>query len=73
MIREGQSGGGGGKKEAGNPQSVPVKEIMGVEMSVFGFSVEVDVLVDEVHSQQKTLISENLIGTPNLLNSVVFR
>ena len=52
---------------------MPVKEIMGMEMSVFGFSVEVDVLVDEVHSQQKTLISENLIGTPNLLNSVVFR
>jgi hypothetical protein len=48
-----------------------MKEVMGVEVGMLGLSVEVRVLVDEVHSEQKILISQNLIGTSCLLNSVI--
>jgi len=52
---------------------VPVEEIVGMEMGVLGFSVEMGMCVDEVDSEQKILISENLVGISDLLNSVILR
>lgn len=61
------------QQRRGDKQLVPVEEIVGMEMSVFGFSVKMGMYVDEVHSEQKILISENLVGTSDLLNSVILR
>jgi len=46
---------------------------MRMKMGVLRLSMEVRVLVDEVYSEQEILISQNLIGTSCLLNSVIFR
>ena len=42
-------------------------------MGMLSLSVEMHMLVDEVHSEQEILISENLIGTSHLLNPVILR
>jgi hypothetical protein len=44
-----------------------------MKMGMLGLSVEMHMLVDEVHSEQKILISENLIGTSHFLNPVILR
>ena len=40
---------------------------------MLGLSVEVHMFMNEVHSKQKILISENLICTSHFLNSVILR
>jgi hypothetical protein len=53
ILRENLCTGCGDVRRKGKSvsQSMPVEEIMGMEVSVFGFSMEVGMRVNEVHSE----------------------